>query len=132
MMDGKMMNKREFQGYLQNTSPQAFQLFDNGHKLSIAGWTCFSVGLAINTAGGVMLRRYIYGNAKKDTTYDMGYALSTMGAGITVAGITCLAVGYKRMHKAVNLYNIETAQHPELRWVFGVNNTGEMAVAMQF
>lgn len=132
MMDGKMMNKREFKGYLQNTSPEAFQLFENGYKLSIAGWSCFGVGLAINSVGSALMRRYINGNTKKDTTYDVGSALSSAGASITVAGITCLGVGYARMHKAANLYNIEQANRPELRWVFGVNNEGAMSVAMQF
>ena len=132
MMDGNMMNKREFRGYLQNTSPEAFQLFNNGYKLSIAGWSCFSVGLAINATGSAMLRRYIHSNVHKDSMYDIGYALTSAGAGITAAGITCLAVGYTRMHKAVHLYNIEKANRPDLRWVFGMNSDGGMSVAMQF
>ena len=132
MMDGKMMSKKEFKGYLKNTSPEAFQLFNNGYKISIAGWTCFSVGLAINTAGNAMLRRYIHGKAQKDTTYDIGTVLSSTGASITAAGITCLAVGYTRMHKAAKLYNIEKANRPDLRWVFGLNNYGDVAIAMQF
>ena len=132
MMDGKMMNKREFKGYLQNTSPVAFQLFQNGHKLSIAGWSCFGVGLAINSAGTGMMRRYFNGKVQKDNVYDIGATLSSIGSGITVAGITCLAVGYTRMHKAANLYNIDKAQRPDLRWVFGVNDKGDMSVAMQF
>ena len=132
MMDGKMMNKREFKGYLQNTCPEAFQLFQNGHKLSIAGWSCFGVGLAVNTVGGAMMRRYINGTAKKDDVYYVGTALSSAGSCITVAGITCLAVGYTRMHKAANLYNIEQAHRPDLTWVFGVNSEGAMSLAMQF
>ncbi|MBQ4508688.1 MAG: hypothetical protein II970_07315 [Paludibacteraceae bacterium] len=132
MMDGKMMNKREFRGYLQNTSPEAFRLFNNGYKLSIAGWSCFGVGLAFNSVGSAMLRRYIRDNAQKDAMYDVGYTLSSAGAGLTVAGVTCLAVGYTRMHKAVHLYNIEKANRPDLRWVFGVNSNGGMSVAMQF
>ncbi|MBR1879045.1 MAG: hypothetical protein IJ814_08620 [Paludibacteraceae bacterium] len=132
MMDGQMMNKKEFRGYLQNTCPEAFQLFNNGYKLSIAGWTCFSVGVVVNSVGSGMLRRYIRGNAQKDAMYDVGYALTSAGAGITAAGITCLAVGYTRMHKSVNIYNIEKAHRPDLRWVFGVNGTGDMSVAMQF
>ena len=132
MMDGKMMNKQEFKGYLQNTCPEAFQLFNNGYKLSIAGWSCFGVWLAVNTVGTGMLRRYINGKAQKDTVYDVGYALSSAGASITVAGITCLAVGYTRMHKAAKLYNIEKAHRPDLAWVFGVNNEGGLSVAMQF
>ena len=132
MMDGKMMNKREFKGYLQNTSPEAFQLFNNGHKLSIAGWSCFGVGLAMNTAGSFMVRRYINQKTQKDVVYDVGVALTSWGSGITIAGITCLAVGYTRMHKAANLYNIEQAHRPDLRWVFGVNGAGDMSLAMQF
>ena len=132
MMDGQMMNKKEFRGYLQNTSPEAFQLFNNGYKLSIAGWSCFGVGLAMNTAGSFLVRRYINQKTQKDAVYDVGVALTSWGSGITVAGITCLAVGYTRMHKAANLYNIEKAHRPDLRWVFGVNNAGDMSIAMQF
>ena len=66
MMDGKMMNKQEFKGYLQNTSPEAFQLFNNGYKLSIAGWSCFGVGLALNSVGSAMVRRFVNGKTEKD------------------------------------------------------------------
>ncbi|MBO4454013.1 MAG: hypothetical protein J5761_03035 [Paludibacteraceae bacterium] len=132
MMDGQMMNKKEFKGYLQNTSPEAFQLFQNGYKLSIAGWSCFGVGLAVNTVGTGMMRRYFNGKVQKDVVYEIGASLASAGSGLTVAGITCLAVGYTRMHKAAHLYNIEKAHRPDLRWVFGMNNEGAMALAMQF
>ena len=132
MMDGQMMNKKEFKGYLQNTCPEAFQLFRNGYNLSIAGWSCFGAGLAINAAGSTMLRRYIRGYAERDRLYDVGTALSSLGSAATVAGITCLAVGYTRMHKSVNLYNIEKAKRPDLRWVFSMKNDGSMGIAMQF
>ena len=132
MMDGQMMNKKEFKGYLQNTSPEAFQLFQNGYKLSIAGWSCFGVGLAVNTVGTGMMRRYFNGKVQKDVVYEIGASLASAGSGLTVAGITCLAVGYTRMHKAAHLYNIEKAHRPDLRWVFGMNNEGAMSLAMQF
>ena len=133
MIDGTMMNKKEFKGYLQNTSPEAFQLFNNGYKLSIAGWSCFGVGLAVNSVGSAMVRRYINNSStKKDDVYYVGSALASAGSCITVAGITCLAVGYTRMHKAAHLYNIDKAHRPDLRWVLGVNNEGGMSVAMQF
>lgn len=132
MMDGKMMNKREFKGYLQNTCPEAFQLFNNGHKLGIAGWTFFGTGLAVNAAGSTLLRRYLRGDAKKDITYDIGTSLATLGSSLTVAGIVCVSVGYTRMHKAAHLYNIEKAHRPDLRWVFGMNRDGDMSIAMQF
>lgn len=132
MMDGSVMNKREFKGYLKNTCPEAFELFDNGHKLSIAGWSCFGIGLAVNSVGSSILTSCLRGQITQDYMLDISYSLTTLGAGITVAGVTCLAVGYTRMHKAVNLYNIEKAKRPDLRWVFGMNRNGGMAVALQF
>ena len=132
MMDCKMMNQREFKGYLQNTCPEAFQLFNNGYKLSIAGWTCFGVGLTVNSVGSVLLRRYLNSSTKKDNMYYVGYALSSAGTCMTIAGITCLGVGYARMHKAADLYNIEQAHRPDLTWVFGVNTEGGLSIAMQF
>lgn len=134
MMDGNMMNKKEFKGYLKNTCPEAFELFNNGHKLSVAGWSCFGVGLFVNSIGSSLLTSYLRGQMKGAPSYmfDLSTTITSLGAGITVAGITCLSVGYTRMHKAVNLYNIEKAHRPDLRWVFGLNNNGDMTVAMQF
>ena len=132
MMDGSMMNKREFKGYLKNTCPEAFELFNNGHKLDIAGWCCFGIGLAVNSVGSSLLTSCLRGQITQDYMMDISSSLTSLGAGVTVAGITCLAVGYTRMHKAVNLYNIEKAKRPDLRWVFGMNRNGGMAVALQF
>ena len=132
MMNGEMMDKREFKGYLKNTCPEAFELFNNGHKLSIAGWSCFGIGLAVNSVGSSLLASCLRGQITQDYMLDISYSLTTLGAGVTVAGVTCLTVGYTRMHKAVNLYNIEKAKRPDLRWVFGMNRNGAMAVALQF
>ena len=132
MMDGNIMNKREFKGYLQNTCPEAFELFNNGYKLSIAGWSCFGVGLLVNSVGSSLLYSCIKGEIKQGYMLDISSTLTSLGAGTTVAGITCLAVGYARMHKAVTLYNIDKAHRPDLRWVFGLNRRGEMSVALQF
>ena len=79
-----------------------------------------------------MTRRYLNGKTEKDNVYYIGSSLSSAGALITISGITCLGVGYSRMHKAANLYNIDKAQRPDLRWVFGLNNNGDMSIAMQF
>ena len=132
MIDGNMMDKREFKGYLKNTCPEAFELFNNGYKLGIAGWSCFGVGLAVNSVGSTLLYSYLRGNIKGKYMLDISSTLTSLGASTTIAGITCLAVGYTRMHKAADLYNIEKAQRPDLRWVFGLNSRGDMAMALQF
>jgi hypothetical protein len=36
------------------------------------------------------------------------------------------------MHKAADLYNIDKAHRPDLKWVFGMNSEGGMCVAVQF
>lgn len=131
MMDGQMMNKVAFKGYLKNNSPEAFALFDNGHKLSIAGWTCLSVGVVSNGVGSFMMRRYVTGKAKKDASYGIGSAFTSLGSGATTAGIVCLGVGYARMHKAANLYNIDKAKRPDLNFAVVAGDNG-MGLAMQF
>jgi hypothetical protein len=132
MMDGKKMTKKEYRGYLQNTCPEAFELFNNGYKLSVAGWSCFGSGLVINSVGSALLRSYLRGDRHEESLYHIGSSLASLGSGLTIAGIVCVSVGYTRMHKSVNLYNIEKAHRPDLRWVFGMNNAGGMSVAMQF
>lgn len=131
MMDGQMMNKTAFMGYLKNTSPEAFALFNNGYKLSIAGWSCLSVGVVTNSIGSVMMRKYISGNAKRDSSYGVGSALTSLGSGACAAGIVCLSVGYTRMHQAANLYNVDKAKRPELNVAVVAGENG-MGLAMQF
>lgn len=131
MMDGQMMNKVAFEGYLKNTSPEAFALFNNGHKLSIAGWSCLSAGVVLNSVGSFMVRRYVSGKAIKDASYGIGSALTSLGSGATVAGITCLGVGYWRMHKAADLYNIDKAKRPDLNFTVVSGDNG-LGLAMQF
>lgn len=131
MMDGQIMNQKAFQAYLKNTSPEAFALFDNGHKLSIAGWTCLSVGVVTNGVGSFMLNKYISGNAKKDASYGIGSALTSLGSSITASGIVCLGVGYARMHKAANLYNIDKAKRPDLNFAMVAGDNG-VGLALQF
>lgn len=132
MMDGHMMTKKEYKGYLKNTCPEAFELFNNGYKLSIAGWSCFGTGIVVNSVGGALLRSYLRSDRDRDYVFDIATSLTSIGASMTVAGIVCLSVGYTRMHKSVNLYNIEKAHRPDLRWVLALNNQGGMSVAMQF
>lgn len=131
MMDGQVMNKEAFKGYLKNTSPEAFALFDNGHKLSIAGWTCLSVGVVVNGVGSFMVNKYISGNAKKDISYSIGSGLTSLGSAATASGIVCLGVGYARMHKAANLYNIDKAKRPDLNFAVVAGDNG-VGLAMQF
>lgn len=131
MMDGQVMNKKAFKGYLKNTSPEAFALFNNGYKLSIAGWTCLSVGVVTNGVGSFMLRNYISGKAKKDASYDIGSALTSVGSAATASGVVCLSVGYARMHKAAKLYNTDQAKRPDLYFVVVASDNG-MGLAMQF
>lgn len=131
MLDGQVMNKKAFQGYLKNTSPEAFALFDNGHKLSIAGWTCLSVGVVTNGVGTFVMRNYISGKAKKDASYSIGSALNSLGSAATASGIVCLGVGYARMHKAANLYNIDKAKRPDLNFAVVAGDNG-VGLAMQF
>lgn len=131
MMDGQMMDKKAFEGYLKNTSPAAYALFNNGRKLSIAGWSCLSVGIVTEGIGSAMVRGFITGKSKKAVSLGIGSALASLGAGASSVGVVCLSVGYSRMHKAANLYNIDTAKRPDLNFAVVADDNG-VGLAMQF
>ena len=86
------------------------------------GWRCMPSDMA----------QSMDANAAPVNAFTANPVRGSIGASMTVAGIVCLSVGYTRMHKSVNLYNIEKAHRPDLRWVLALNNQGGMSVAMQF
>lgn len=132
IVDGQVMNKAAFNGYLQNTSPEAYAKFNSGYKLSKTGWGLFGAGLGtevIAIAMAMATPAVIQGGltTSKAVGYTTGTALIYIaGTSLTTAGIVCLAVGYGKMHNAADLYNVSRASKPtaELHLTAGANAIG--------
>lgn len=132
VVDGQVMNKAAFNGFLKNTSPEAYTKFNSGYKLSKAGWGLFGTGLGVEVAAIAMAAATPAVAAKEmsgsaATGYAMGVTLAYIaGSAMTTSGIICLAVGYGRMHNAADLYNVtrESKQTAELHVTAGANGLG--------
>lgn len=127
VLDGQVMNKVAFNGYLQNTCPEAYNKFNSGYKLSKTGWGLFGAGLGVEVAALAMVFAYPAVATQNTYGYLTGMTLAYVaGSGMTTAGIVCLAVGYGKMHNAAELYNASCAsrQTAELHLTAGPNSIG--------
>ncbi len=139
IVDGQAMNKKAFDGFLKNTNATAYNKFNNGYKLSKAGWGLFGGGLGLETVAFIMaaatpaVAMKAADNAsdeavvKTSVGYTTGMALAYIaGAAATTAGIVCLGVGYGRMHNAADVYNVDCQKKPvaELQLTAGRGTIG--------
>jgi hypothetical protein len=64
--------------------------------------------------------------------YKTGLALAWVGGALEIASIPCLIVGYVRMHRSVDTYNIDQAYNrPQAYWSIQTGNSG-LGLALHF
>lgn len=121
-VDGQSMNKQGFMNYLQSHDQVIYQDFSKAYKLSNVGWGLFGSGLGLETIGfGIMMGEAIKTgvDASKEKEINpaeitagmtIGYLMCFIGGALDLSGIVCLGVGYGRMHKAADIYNVQVQQ----------------------
>lgn len=97
--------------FLKESCPEAYVQYISGRNYAIEGWCCFTIGIIAEALpiGFTWTARTGDG---RTTTYKtpLGWTLSYLtAAALQIACIPLLAIGYKRMHESVNVYNISTA-----------------------
>lgn len=99
------MNKKEYEWFLFNNCPKAYEQYKIGKQLSGAGWGIFAGGLAI---GGTGLFLYFANLDYRYYDQEQGAASRIlMSIGFTSAvggGIPLLAIGSVRKNRAYKLY----------------------------
>lgn len=127
IIDGQTYDKKGFCRYIDGRDMQAYQQFKSGMRVANAGWGMFGSCLGLELAGA---GAFIGGGIKagidagkggeiseKDimssmnTTMAVGIVLITVGALLEIPSIVCLGVGYGRMHKAADMYNVSVQNH---------------------
>lgn len=101
------MNKREYEYFLFNNCPKAYEQYRIGKQLSGAGWGIFAGGMALGAAG---LALYFTGDedehSDKNRQWVAGVILMPSGLGVAVGGgIPLLAIGSVRKNRAYKIYN---------------------------
>ena len=140
-------NSTAFRGYLKNTNPDLFAQYNQGYKLGMAGWGLMSYGIAMAPTSMIMLfmnMPYVIEDPvteeiiKKGHPYPVeawygGWMFSLVVACASfTASIPMLGIGYHKMHKAVDVYNIsQTTTAPQTYWSIRTSSNG-IGIAYNF
>ena len=138
IVNQNVMNSRAYMGYLQNTSPEVYGRFKSGYTTAMTGWGLFAAGPILTLCIGLPV--LIFGDPCMDDHYDshkvalhagFGVGFITVGMGAFVSGITCLGVGYGKMHRSADIYNFHCANKPTTYWSLQSSANG-LGLALHF
>ena len=138
IVNQNVMNSRAYMGYLQNTSPEVYGRFKSGYVTAMTGWGLFAAGPILTLCIGLPV--WLSGDPCFDDHYDshkvalhagFGIGFIAVGMGAFVSGITCLGVGYGRMHRSADIYNFHCANKPTTYWSLQSSANG-LGLALHF
>ena len=138
IVNHSVMNSRAYMGYLQNTSPEVYGRFKSGYTTAMTGWGLFAAGPIVSLCIGLPV--WLSGDPCMYDHYDshkvalhagFGIGFITVGMGAFVSGITCLGVGYGRMHRSADIYNFHCANKPTTYWSLQSSANG-LGLALHF
>ncbi|HCS87644.1 MAG TPA: hypothetical protein DIW30_04310 [Bacteroidales bacterium] len=145
--DGQVMNKRQYLDFLSaSDNKDAYGCFRNGYRVANVGWGLFGGGLIVGGVGlGLVCAGVIQGanNDNNDFSTSLGTAVSASfmivwgtvfsiaGGMLEIAAIPTISVGYARMHKSVDVYNIPS--QPQTYVSLGLStSTDGIGLALHF
>lgn len=118
------INSTEFRGYLKNTNPDLFAQYNKGYKLGMAGWGLLAYGTVTGLTSVLWMRTQVV-----ILTLPLQ---ATIGGLAMIAGISLLGVGYYKMHKSVDVYNVSLQRAaPQTYWSIQLSGNG-IGVAYNF
>ena len=132
----EQLSMKEFMWYLEDTRDELYKDYHSGYVVSKVGWPLFYVGLSVtivgsflSVVGGWASSQSMAGNGEemKKAVNSLTVPIAVSGAAVLGAGITCLGVGYARMHKVGDIYNVvHPCQQPEteLKVISSANGVG--------
>ena len=138
IVNHSVMNSRAYMGYLQNTSPEVYGRFKSGYVTAMTGWGLFAAGPILTLCIGLPV--WLSGDPCMYDHYDshkvalhagFGIGSIAVGMGAFISGITCLGVGYGRMHRSADIYNFHCANKPTTYWSLQSSANG-LGLALHF
>ena len=138
IVNQNVMNSRAYMGYLQNTSPEVYGRFKSGYVTAMPGWGLFAAGPSLTLCIGLPV--WLSGDPCMYDHYDshkvalhagFGIGFIAVGMGAFISGITCLGVGYGRMHRSADIYNFHCANKPTTYWSLQSSANG-LGLALHF
>lgn len=136
--DKKMNRYQMLDWYAHQNCQAAYEGFRSGFKVANAGWVCFGLGLGLGVAGagcvlgsGVTAAQAQSGQPLPPLAYA-GVGLSVTGNLLVVASIPCLIVGYVRMHRSVDTFNVDRAYNRSQTYWAVQSGANGLGLALHF
>mgnify|MGYP006907970457 FL=1 len=144
--NGQAMNKYQYRNFLATRYVPAYEQFRNGLIVSNVGWGLLGGGLALDIIGSSLLFAAKVQGADNNTsdiqqglgTADgasmltvFGSACCSLGGTLKIASIPTLCVGYSRMHRSADTYNVRHKAQAQLS-VGVCTSPNSIGLALQF
>ena len=104
-LNGTKMDKKAYEKFLYDNCPEAWKKYKGGKNAVAAGWTLFSLGLAMQSGWILLAFNYGYDH----TPLDLGISIGTIGMGCFTAGLITFSSGYGAKANALKTYNKKCA-----------------------
>lgn len=119
------MNKREYEYFLFNNCPKAYEQYRIGKPMIISGWVVAGVGLVTGVAG------IPFALSSHTDHHDIGGLLCGIGFPIMIGGIVVASIGHHKCNKAYKIYNAQCSSATSLTFNLTAGQNG-LGLAMQF
>ena len=112
--DGQAMHGDTYANFLKNNCEEAYKQYRTGLNTSIAGWVFMGVGLTCDV---------LYWAVPRATNPWARY-MWIPALGFEIACIPTIAVGYVKMHRSAETYNMTCAKGPQAYWSVNASQNG--------
>ena len=131
----QVMNKKQCAEFLSTRHQPAYEKFQSGLKCIKAGWWTLGAGLAVDLAGSLLCAFVPEADndamAKHDAMAISGISCVVAGGLAIIASIPTIYVGYGKVNRAIEMYNISQTTQPQAYWSIQGSENG-IGLALHF
>lgn len=118
----KIMNKKECAEFLSTRHQPAYEKFQSGLKCTTAGWWTLGAGLAVDLVGSVLCA--CVPEEGNDAMSMSGITCIVAGGVALIASIPTIYIGYGKMNRAIDMFNVSQAASPQAYWTIQGSQNG--------
>lgn len=131
----QVMNKKQCAEFLSTRHQPAYEKFQSGLKCIKAGWWTLGAGLAVDLAGSLLCAFVPEADndamAKHDAMAISGISCVVAGGLAIIASIPTIYIGYEKMERAVDMFNVSQVTKPQAYWSIQGSENG-IGLALHF
>jgi len=118
------MKREVYAQFLNENCATAYSQYKSGYLISGIGWVLFGFGISADL--GSVLALFSSQSQNKTTL-----ALGLIGGAFEIASIPMLCVGYARMHRSADTFNMTCKQQSQAYWSINASQNG-LGLALHF